>query len=226
MEFLKVFDRGGPVMWVILAASVVGVAVLLERLWSLRRSRVMPPDVHESLLKHLAARDYQRAAQFCRDHQNVLCRVVEAGLRHQPAGRELAKEAMEETGRVEMSNLEVGVGALSTVAAIAPLLGLLGTVTGMIKVFRDVAGVSNPAIPLLARGIWEALLTTAAGLTVAIPIYVAYRYVESRIDRHGRDLEEAAVEILDLMFPNDTTTPAPADEPAEAPRISAEAAES
>jgi biopolymer transport protein ExbB len=93
-------------------------------------------------------------------------------------------------------------------------LGLLGTVGGMIKVFRDVAGVDNPDISLLARGIWEALLTTGFGLTVAIPTYVAYRLIEARIERHGRNLEEAAIEVLNALYPS---APDTADTPQDAP---------
>ncbi|MEZ4264837.1 MAG: MotA/TolQ/ExbB proton channel family protein [Myxococcota bacterium] len=201
MSLFELFERGGPLMWAILVASVIGVAAFIERMWALRRSRILPMPVLESLLKHLDVGDRERAAQVCRDHQASVCRIVESGLRHRGGGRMVAREAMEETGRVEVAQLEVGVGALSTVAAIAPLLGLLGTVTGMIKVFRDVADVQNPDIAILARGIWEALLTTGAGLTVAIPMYVAYRFVEGRIGHHERDLEEASLDVLDLICP-------------------------
>lgn len=207
MEIVDLFERGGPLMWAILAASVVGVASFLERLWSIRRSRTLPTHMLDSVLNHLEARDTARAAQLCRERPSALARVVDSALRHRPGGRRVARDAMEESGRVEVNQMEAGVGALSTVAAIAPLLGLLGTVAGMIKVFRDVAGVQNPDIALLARGIWEALLTTGAGLTVAIPAYVAYRFVEGRIDHRRRELEEASLEVLDLLFPMESAEP-------------------
>ena len=188
-------------MWAILAASIVAVVFFLDRMWALRRSRVLPGPVLTALMSHLEAGDLQRALQLCRESQSVLGRVCEAGLRHGRSDRASAKEAMEETGRVEIGGLEAGVGGLSTVAAIAPLLGLLGTVTGMIKVFRDVAGAQYPDIALLAHGIWEALLTTGAGLTVAIPAYIAYRFIEGKIDRLGRELEEAGLDALDYIYP-------------------------
>lgn len=211
MEVIELFDRGGALMWAILGCSVLGLAFFLERSWALRRSRILPPAVYDSLVKHLEAGDRPRAARLCREQQSTFGRVVESGIKHAAGGRSLAKEGMEETGQVELAHMEAGVNGLATIAAIAPLLGLLGTVTGMIKVFRDVAGADNPDIALLARGIWEALLTTGFGLTVAIPAYVAYRFIESRIDKHARELEESSLEVLDLLFP--VEGPAPPEEP-------------
>ena len=188
-------------MWALLVCSVVALAVFVERLWALRRDHVLPQHLLDALARHLEARDAERAEQLCRENASALSKVVEAGLRSRHEGRPAAKEAMEERGQVALGDLDGGVGVLSTIAAIAPLLGLLGTVAGMIQVFRDVAGVDNPDISLLARGIWEALLTTGFGLTVAIPTYVGYRLVEARIERHGRNLEEAAIEVLDSLYP-------------------------
>lgn len=214
MAFTEMFERGGPLMWALLACSVVALAVFLERLWALRRDQVLPRTLLDSLARHLEAGDAERAAQLCRENESALSKVVEAGLQSRQRGRPAAKEAMEERGQVALGDLDGGVGVLSTVAAIAPLLGLLGTVGGMIKVFRDVAGVDNPDISLLARGIWEALLTTGFGLTVAIPTYVAYRLIEARIERHGRNLEEAAIEVLNALYPS---APDTADTPQDAP---------
>jgi biopolymer transport protein ExbB len=199
MDILELFDRGGPLMWAILAASVAAVAVFIDRIWATRPAVVAPRSAFDALARHLEAGDVQRALQLCREAPNVLTRVIESGLKHRDSERAVVKEAMEETGRVEIGALEAGLSTLSTIAAIAPLLGLLGTVTGMIKVFRDVAGAQNPDIALLAHGIWEALLTTGAGLTVAIPTYVAYRFIEARIDNQARAVEEAALDVLELL---------------------------
>jgi biopolymer transport protein ExbB len=199
MDLIELFDRGGPLMWVILGASLVGTFVFVERLLALRRQNILPRDTYFSLLNHLDAGDFNRAEQVCRENEAMLCRIAAVGLKQRQQGRTITKEAMEETGGIEVGTLNAGIGVLSTVAAIAPLLGLLGTVTGMIQVFRDVAGVDKPDISLLAGGIWQALITTGAGLTIAIPFYVAYRYMESRIDRYGRELEEASLELLSRM---------------------------
>lgn len=201
MAPLELFERGGPLMWALLACSVVALTVFFERLWSLRRDQVLPRPLLEALARHLAAGDSDRAQQLCRDNGSALSQVIQAGLQARGGGRAATKEAMEERGQVAVGDLDGSVNVLATVAAIAPLLGLLGTVTGMIQVFQDVAGVDNPNISLLARGIWEALLTTGFGLTVAIPTYVAFRVIEGRIGRHGRELEEAALEALNAVFP-------------------------
>ena len=200
MPYMELFTRGGPLMWALLICSVVALAVFLERLWALRRDRILPQTLLASLERHLQAGDAGRAAQLCRENASALSQVIGAGLSARHEGRSASKEAMEERGQVAVGELDGAIGVLSTVAAIAPLLGLLGTVAGMIQVFRDVAGVDNPNIALLARGIWEALLTTGFGLTVAIPTFIAYRVVEARIDSHGRQLEEAALDALNALF--------------------------
>jgi biopolymer transport protein ExbB len=196
-------------MWALLVCSVIALAVFLERLWALRRDRILPQTLLASLERHLQAGDAERAAQLCRENDSALSQVIEAGLSTRLDGRPAAKEAMEERGQVAVGELDGAIGVLSTVAAIAPLLGLLGTVAGMIQVFRDVAGVDNPDIAILARGIWEALLTTGFGLTVAIPTYVAFRIIEAKIARHGRGLEEAAIEVLNALYapPTEPTSP-------------------
>lgn len=201
MDVIDLFERGGPLMWPILGCSVIALVIFVERLIALRNERILPRQVYQGLQRHLGVADAARAEQLCRESDSVLCRVVGAGLAQRGGGRAVAKEAMEETGQVEVGSLEAGVGALSTVAAIAPLLGLLGTVTGMIQVFRDIAGEERAEISVFADGIWQALITTGAGLTVAIPAYIAYRYVEVRIERLGRRLEEASLDILNRMVP-------------------------
>ncbi len=205
MNIADLFQRGGPLMWAILSISVVGACFFVERLVALRRKRILPRDVYQSLANHLEAKDAERAEQICRERETMLSRIALAGLKHRRHNRAICKEAMEETGQVEVASMNSGVGVLSTVAAIAPLLGLLGTVTGMIQVFRDVAKNTNPNIASLADGIWQALITTGAGLTVAIPFYVAYRYIENRIERYGRELEEASLELLGRMTAPDET---------------------
>jgi biopolymer transport protein ExbB len=216
MDLFELFDRGGPLMWVILCASLVGAGFFVDRLLALRRRKILSLKTFASLRNHLEAGDVDRAAQLCREEQSMFARICEAGFRHRNQERSLIKEAMEETGEVEVGSLNAGVGVLSTVAAISPLLGLLGTVTGMIQVFRDVSDTANPDISVLAGGIWQALITTGAGLTIAIPFYIAYRYVENRIDVYRRELEEATLLVLDGMMASraaPTTAAADANQP-------------
>lgn len=213
MDLGELFDRGGPLMWVILGASIVAAAAFIDRLLALRRGLILPPPLFDSLRAHLEAGDPARARQLCRESPTVLGRVVGAGLDRSPVGRAAAKEAMEEAGSVAVGRLERWVGVLSTVAAIAPLLGLLGTVTGMIEVFYQIQGTTNPDIARLSGGIKEALYTTGAGLTVGIPVFVAYRYIESKIDRYAQELEERSLALLDRMAGGPSAPPpaAPAE---------------
>lgn len=193
------FQRGGILMYFIAGCSVIALAVLLERLWSLRRRRVIPASFIGKV-RELVAGDHTSEAQvLCQNDPSSIAAVFAGGLRHLGAPRNQIKEALEEAGRHEAASLERYVGVIGTVAAISPLLGLLGTVTGMIRVFQDITvqGVGNPAD--LASGIWEALITTAYGLVVAIPALVAYRYLGSRVDQLTLEMEEEALELVELM---------------------------
>ena len=210
MNFAELFDRGGPLMWVILAVSIIAALAFIDRLLALRRGLITPSSLYESLLAHLEAGDAGRARQLCRESATVLARVAAAGLDRRHAGRAAAKEGMEEAGAVAIGRLDRWVGILSTVAAIAPLLGLLGTVTGMIEVFFQIQGTTNPDIARLSGGIKEALYTTGAGLTVGIPVFVAYRFIEAKIDRYAQELEERSLVLLDRMS-HDGPDAAPAE---------------
>lgn len=216
MDISLLFERGGPLMWPILICSVIAAIVFVERLIALRRRDVAPRQLFSALQKALTAGDTLRAEQLAREDSSLLARVAAAGLRRMGSSRPEVKIAMEETGSIEVGRLERFVNVLATVAAIAPLLGLLGTVTGMIDVFADIAGADNPDIAQLAGGIWKALVTTGAGLSVAIPVFVAYRFIESRIDAHSRQLEEDSVALLDLIAPPHAGAP-----PVDSPELSA-----
>ncbi|MFH1810195.1 MAG: MotA/TolQ/ExbB proton channel family protein [Pseudomonadota bacterium] len=196
---LDLFQRGGVLMYIIAACSVIALAVLLERLWSLQRGRVVPASFVRKIHDLVGSGKTGDALVLCQNHSSSVAAVLAAGLKRRGRVRAEIKEAVQEVGRHEAANLERFVGVIGIVAAIAPLLGLLGTVTGMIRVFQDVTkqGVGNPAD--LASGIWEALLTTAYGLIVAIPALVAYRYVLSRVDGLVLEMEEDALEMVEML---------------------------
>jgi biopolymer transport protein ExbB len=204
-EIYAFLARGGILMIPILLCSVLGMAFFLERMWSLQKPRVLPAQFIERVMQALKARRYDEAETLCRDNPSAAAAILAAGLRYAGGDRSLVKEAMEETGRREMHYLERFTNALGAIATVAPLLGLLGTVTGMIRVFQRVvsqAAAGTMADPgALANGIWEALITTAAGLTVAIPIYLGYRYILSRVDRLGVELEDTSLTALDYLVP-------------------------
>lgn len=196
---LDLFQRGGVLMYAIAACSVVALAVFLERLWSLQRQKVMPRGFVAKIRELVHAGKAGDALVLCQNHAASVAALFAACLKRRREPRAAIKETCEEVGRHEAAALERFVGVLGTVAAISPLLGLLGTVMGMIRVFQDITaqGVGNPAD--LASGIWEALITTAYGLTVGIPTLVAYRYLTSRVDRLVLDMEQETIELLDIL---------------------------
>ena len=213
-EFLA---KGGMLMVPILACSVIALALFLERTWALQRRRVLPRRLMELVLRLLGEGKASEAETLCDSTGTPIASVALAGLSRRGRPRVVVREALEETGRREVSQLGRYVGGLGTIASISPLLGLLGTVSGMMRVFKQVVdevairGRVDPGS--LANGIWEALITTAAGLAVAIPAYIAYRYLEARIDRVAIELEGYAVSLTDLLAADDAV-PAPAGSPA------------
>lgn len=195
----ELVEAGGFLMWPIIACSVVALAISFERLWAYRKQRVLPD--------HLLAQIWQlyRSNELSAEHiQTVrggspLGQILAAGLTNMRHSREVMKEAIEEEGRQVVHELEKYLNALGTIASITPLLGLLGTVIGMIKVFTAIttAGVGNPAE--LAEGISEALITTAAGLSVAIPSLSFHRYLTGKVDELAVAMEEQAVKMVEVM---------------------------
>ncbi len=204
-EAYQFLAKGGVLMIPILLCSVVALGIFLERLWALRRVRVIPPTFVQKVTKHIHTGDFDRAQDLCDRSPSGVASIVGAGLRHSGKDRATIKEVMEESGRRVASDLERGIGILSSVAAIGPLLGLLGTVTGMIKVFQRVVnqvgadGGGQVNAGALAGGIWEALITTAAGLSVAIVAFLMFKAVTSIIDRLLVEMEERALDLAESM---------------------------
>jgi biopolymer transport protein ExbB len=200
-EFLK---NGGVVMIPILLGSIIALAIFLERMWSLQKSRIIPAGLIQSVLKLVGDKEYKKARDLCLTSNSPAGRVLQAGLDARDAKRPEIKERFEETGQKEATRMERFVEAMGTTASVEPLLGLLGTVTGMIGVFKKVVntastGSVDPA--QLAGGIWQALITTAAGLSVAIIAYVGYRYLQSKSQRRIMEMEEGAMALLELLRP-------------------------
>jgi biopolymer transport protein ExbB len=196
---LEVIRAGGWVMWPIVLCSVVAVAIVLERAWTLRAGRVIPEHLVAQVWHLLRSNDLgdERLAQV-RD-SSPLGRVLAAGLALRDAPREVMKERIEDVGRHVAHELDQHLNALGTIAAIAPLLGLLGTVSGLIGVFTTITreGMGNPAA--MAGGISEALITTVAGLCVAIPALLAYRYFRGRTADLIVRIEEEVIRLVDAL---------------------------
>jgi biopolymer transport protein ExbB len=197
---LEIVQAGGWLMLPIIVCSVVAVAIVLERLWTLQQKRVLPRDVTAQVwewVKHnqLDAKQIQLLHQ-----SSPLGQVLAAGLTYRHAAREVLKESIEDAGRHVVHELERFLNPLGTIAAISPLLGLLGTVSGMIKAFTAITaqGVGNPTV--LAGGIAEALITTAAGLSVAIPALIAYRYLRGRVDALVVLIEKESMRFVETLL--------------------------
>ena len=196
---IDLMNRGGWVMYPIALCSIVGVGLCIERAWVLRRSRVLPQDFLLQINNLLKRKLYSEAVVICQNDKSSASRIISIGLKLINQKRSFFKEGMEEAGRWEAAELTRHLGALYLVASVSPLLGLLGTVSGMINAFDSIAlqNIVNPG--LLAGGISEALLTTAAGLCVAIPALVAHRALASKADSLIMALESLSSDLMESI---------------------------
>jgi biopolymer transport protein ExbB len=197
---LEIVQAGGWIMFPIVACSVAAVAIVLERLWTLQEKRVLPPGVANQVWDAVQHNQID-VEHIQRVHQSSpLGQVLAAGLAHRHAPREVLREVVEDAGRHTVHDLERYLNPLGTIAAISPLLGLLGTVSGMIRSFTGIMteGVGNPAV--LAGGISEALVATAAGLSVAIPSLIAYRYLRGRVDGLVVKIEKESTRFIEALL--------------------------
>jgi biopolymer transport protein ExbB len=198
--FMQYMRDGGPIMWPLLALSVVALAFIIERFFALRRARINVNEFLAKIRKALVVNHSVREAiKICEQYRGPVASIMKAGLLKYGQPKEDIEKTIENAALYEMGRLERGLVVLATVANVAPLLGFLGTVTGMINSFEALMeqGLSNPG--LVAGGIAQALITTAAGLTVAIPVQIAYNYFMSRINRFVRDIETATNMLLETF---------------------------
>jgi biopolymer transport protein ExbB len=196
---LEIFYKGGPLMYPILFCSVLALAIFLERLWNFYRFQQNNPELVQEVDPLLADNKFEQASVACQRYGSPLSRVYVTAIRMAGRTRDQIKSVVEEAGSREIASLERYLGLLGTIATITPLLGLLGTVLGMIRAFTVLAveGVGTPAT--LGGGISEALITTAAGLTVAIPTILLHKYLTGRVDRISLDLEVKALKVVDQL---------------------------
>jgi biopolymer transport protein ExbB len=190
------FKKGGPLMYPIALCSLLSLAVILERIFALQRRKVIPTQVFKELQNYWNRGEIHSILPLCEQSESPLTRILAAGFRRIGLGLLETERALEVAGQHEVSLLTTNLRVLGAVGVITPMLGLLGTVTGMIKAFENIAqsGAGNPN--LVASGIAEALTTTAAGLIVAIPSLAAYHFFRGRIDRLIYELEEIATTLL------------------------------
>jgi len=196
---LELFKAGGLLMWPLLLCSILSIGITIERLWSLRRQRIAPYNLIGRVWRWQRSQqlDMQQLQELQRSSQ--LGRILAAGLRNRHQSREVMRDSIQEVGRHVAHQLNRFLTTLGTIASITPLLGLLGTVIGMIKVFGLITaqGVGNPGV--LAAGINEALITTAFGLAIAIPTLMFYRYLRGKVDELVIDMEQEAMKLVEAM---------------------------
>jgi biopolymer transport protein ExbB len=196
---LELIQSGGILIWPLLLCSVISLAIVGERFWSLQKKRIIPQDLVKTVWgwnrKGLLDQRHIEALR----RSSPLGRILAAGLMNRKRDREVMKDSIEEVGRHVAHDLERFLNTLGTIASISPLLGLLGTVIGMIKVFAVITtqGVGDPGV--LAEGISEALITTAVGLTVAIPSLMFYRYFRGRVDELVVTMEQESLKLVEVI---------------------------
>ncbi|MFO1400527.1 MAG: MotA/TolQ/ExbB proton channel family protein [Steroidobacteraceae bacterium] len=195
----EIVRAGGPMMWPIILCSVIAVAIVFERLWTLQDRRVLPADLVPRVQQLIDANQLGERVIEAIEKNSPLGRVLAVGLANRHRPREIMMDRLEDAGRHVVHELERFLNTLGTIAGIAPLLGLLGTVTGIIRAFNaiKVSGLGDPRI--LSGGIAEALVATAGGLLVAIPSLIAYRYLRGRVDRIVVQMEKDAMRLADAL---------------------------
>jgi len=195
----EIIKAGGPVMWPIIALSITAAAIVVERLWSLQADRVSPSDLIDKIWKLVAAGQLNDKHIEVIAENSPLGRILAAGLANRHRPREWVKEAIEDTGRHVAHELDRFLNLLGTIAAVSPLMGLLGTVIGIISAFNAIThdGVGDPKV--LSGGIGQALITTAAGLMVAIPSLMGYRYLRGRVDELIIAMEKQAIRLVQSL---------------------------
>ncbi len=200
MSFFSIVAKGGWLMVPIFICSLVAVAIIIERWIALRRARINAHSFFMEIKGLILKGDLAGAIERCRKTPGPVASILKAGMERYGQSKEEIREAVESSGKLEVHHLERYLGVLGTIAAVAPLLGFLGTVTGMIKAFMRIEVLGgNVNASVLAGGIWEALVTTAAGLTVGIPVLIFYNYFAGKVDRFVYEMEESSGKLLETL---------------------------
>jgi biopolymer transport protein ExbB len=196
---IELFLKGGNFMWPLLAASIIGAAVIIERAVTLSRARTDVRKLMRRVLDALHSKGVDAAASECERTRGPIAAILHAGLKRAERGTEAVERGIETAATIETSFLERGLIWLATLATIAPLLGFLGTVSGMIRAFNAIAEAEQVNAKLVASGISEALITTATGLLIAIPIQAFHNFFVAQIDRFIIEMEESTADLVDTL---------------------------
>jgi biopolymer transport protein ExbB len=195
----EIIQAGGPMMWPIILCSIMAAAIVLERLWTLQQKRVLPRELTEQVWRWVQNNQVTDKLIAALEQNSPLGRVLAVGLVNRHRTRDIMMERLEDAGRHVVHELERFLNTLGTIASVSPLLGLLGTVIGIIRAFNAISleGTGDPRI--LSGGIGEALIATAAGLCVAIPSLFAYRILRGRVNRIVIQMEKEAMKLIDAI---------------------------
>ncbi len=196
---IELVIKGGIFMYPILFCSVAALAVFIERLWVLRTNRIIPPEFIRNIEDLIRKKKLSEAIFLCQSNISSIAKIFLAGLKNTQKGMWLVKEAIEERGSREATLLEKNIAVLATIANLTPLLGLLGTVSGMIKAFNAFSGLGAADTTMLAGGIAESLITTATGLCIAIPAMVCHRFIKDKAKNLVFEMEESSIRLLELV---------------------------
>jgi biopolymer transport protein ExbB len=196
---LEFVVKGGPVMVPLLLCSVISLSIIVERCLSLRRNRILKYDVLQRIEELLRDRKIPEASTLCKRYPSSMTRILLAAILNHDKSRQEIKEIIEDAGRQEVPVLERYLTILGTIASIAVLLGLLGTVTGMIRTFNSIAALGYGHPEALASGISEALVATATGLTIAIPTLILYNIFTSKVDSLVIEMEKNSLRMLSIL---------------------------
>lgn len=200
MNVLELFTKGGMVMWPILLCSLVTVAVIVEKYIMLAQSKVDPKQLMTKIRSALMRNDIAGAVDACHKIKAPVANILKHGVLNYKYGHQAVKESIETAGKEEIFHMEKRLSVLANMAGIAPMLGFLGTVTGMISVFHTIEQLGgNVNASVLAGGIWEAMLTTAFGLSVGIPALYFYNFFVGKVNRFVFEIENSAEEFLNMI---------------------------
>ncbi len=192
-----IIAAGWPI-WPLIATSVFGVAIILERFWSLRESYVIPQNLKEDVKKLVGSGSIKRDAVEALRVNSPLGEIMAVAIENQNSSLEIIKDSIEEAGSQVSYKLERYLGALSTISTVAPLLGLFGTIIGMVELFSSFTS-SGHDVAVFARGISIALYNTAGGIVVAVPAMIAFRFFRSKVDHLVNEMEQQALHLVEIM---------------------------
>ena len=197
---LHIIQAAGWPIWILIVASVIALGIIVERAWSLQRSKIVPRDLLPQVAQEVKQRGVTQDLLNRLSQGTLLARIFAVGLRNVRSSREVMKESLEEAGRVAVHELERFLTTLGTIASLSPIMGLFGTVVGMIEIFSSQGGTGMNSNPQqLAHGISVALYNTAFGLIVAIPSMIFYRHYRAKVDGLVVEMETQAIKLVEIV---------------------------